>query len=167
MREMNKTLFSVAVVGLFLAMPSQSRATDYGMAGCGLGSMLIKDDGIVQIFAATTNGTSANQTFGITSGTSGCVADGVVMADKEQEAFAELNFEQLQHDMAQGSGEYLAAFVTLLGCTDDVRSDVYRFAQDNYAATFPNVATTPTQALYAFKIQASQEHLFAAECGRI
>src|SRR6266545_2071443 len=45
----------------------------YGLAGCGLGSMLIgSKPGIVQIFAATTNGSFGTQTFGITSGTSNC-----------------------------------------------------------------------------------------------
>ncbi len=45
----------------------------YGMAGCGLGSLAFGDDnGKIQIIAATTNGTSGTQTFGITSGTSNC-----------------------------------------------------------------------------------------------
>ena len=42
--------------------------------GCGLGSEIISDKNsvLMQIVAVTTNGTSGNQTFGITSGTSGC-----------------------------------------------------------------------------------------------
>lgn len=42
--------------------------------GCGLGAMIIKDDSTAVLLAlqATTNGTSGNQTFGITSGTLGC-----------------------------------------------------------------------------------------------
>jgi len=142
-------------------------AADYGMAGCGLGSMVIKDDGMIQILAATTNGTFNTQTFGITTGTSNCVADGVVMADKEQEAFTELNLDNLQRDMAAGQGEYLAAFVTLLGCSDAIRPSVYEFAQQSYGVTFPTDSTTPMQALYGFKIQASQQHDFAAGCSRI
>ena len=48
--------------------------------GCGLGSMLwAGQSGVVpKILAATTNGTSGNQTFGITTGTLGCQADGVI-----------------------------------------------------------------------------------------
>ena len=46
-------------------------AAKYGPAGCGLGSMIFDpDSGFTQIFAATTNGTSGNQTFGISTGTS-------------------------------------------------------------------------------------------------
>ena len=48
------------------------------MAGCGLGSMLFKDNNNtkgVQSTAATTNGIFDNQLFGITSGTLGCTGD--------------------------------------------------------------------------------------------
>lgn len=41
--------------------------------GCGLGYILFKDPKnpgiLIQVFAATTNGTFGNQTFGISSGT--------------------------------------------------------------------------------------------------
>lgn len=140
---------------------------DYGSAGCGLGSMLIKEDSILQIFAATTNGTFATQTFGITTGTSNCTSGGIVRADKEQEAFAEANLDALRRDMARGQGEYLEAFASLLECEETVKSDLYAFAQDRFQATFPTEATTSLQALYAFKLQLSQEQVFMSECGRI
>ena len=163
---MRTTMMALAA-GLGILVSPAAMAADYGMAGCGLGSMLIKDDGIVQIFAATTNGTSYSQTFGITIGTSNCVSDGVVMADKEQEAFTELNLDNLQRDMAAGQGEYLAAFVTLLGCSEAVRPTIYNFAQASYPITFPTENTTPMQALYGFKVMASQDHQLAAGCSRI
>ncbi len=44
----------------------------YGVAGCGLGSMVFgNQEGGIQVIAATLNGTGI-QTFGITSGTSNC-----------------------------------------------------------------------------------------------
>ena len=66
---MKRTIFAVIAV---LAISSSAWAGGYKSAGCGLGSMIIKDDGFVQVFAATTNATSGSQTFGITSGTSNC-----------------------------------------------------------------------------------------------
>lgn len=66
----------------------------YNMAGCGLGSLIIKDDGMVQIFASTTNGTGV-QTFGITSGTSNCVA-GQQDTSAEREVFLDVNYVQLK-----------------------------------------------------------------------
>src|SRR5580658_9609667 len=55
------------------APAAASGGAKYGTAGCGLGSIVFGNKaGIVQIFAATTNGTFATQTFGITTGTSNC-----------------------------------------------------------------------------------------------
>ena len=141
---------------------------DYGMAGCGLGSIIIKNDGFVQIFAATTNGTSVETlTFGITSGTSNCVQDGVVQTDKEQEAFVEANFDALQRDIAAGGGEHLAAFGTLLGCSDDIRADLYGSAQAALPVAFPTADTNALQALYLLKLQLSNVHEVKASCSRI
>ena len=45
----------------------------YGPAGCGLGSIVMgSKPGFMQVFAASTNGCSGSQTFGITTGTSNC-----------------------------------------------------------------------------------------------
>ena len=42
---------SIALLGLL----GQSNLNAYGSAGCGLGSLIIKEDGFIQLFAATTN----------------------------------------------------------------------------------------------------------------
>ena len=58
---MKKLLLStIAVVAL------SSSAFANANTGCGLGSVLIKDQSttVMQVLAATTNGTSGNQTFG-------------------------------------------------------------------------------------------------------
>src|SRR5262245_22752963 len=53
--------------------PAGHGTPGYGAAGCGLGSVFFgSKPGFIQVLAATTNGTSGNQTFGITSGTSNC-----------------------------------------------------------------------------------------------
>lgn len=165
-----RRLLSAPVVGataLAALTFSPAALADYGSAGCGLGSMIITQDNILQIFAATTNGTFANQTFGITFGTSNCTSTGVVRADKEQEAFAEANLDALRRDMARGQGEYLDAFATLLACEADVQPAIGGFAQDHYEAVFPTETTTPMQALYGFKLQLSMDPVFADGCKRI
>ena len=58
------------------AQGKKSFARQYGMAGCGLGSLAF-EPGEGQISAATTNGTFYNQFFGISSGTLNCV-DGAI-----------------------------------------------------------------------------------------
>lgn len=87
----------------------------YGMAGCGLGTFVFKENNKMQILAATTNGTSGSQTFGITTGTSNCKA-GKETATAEQRIFIEANLASLEKEAAQGQGEHLMAFAALLGC---------------------------------------------------
>lgn len=139
-------------------------ARSYGMAGCGLGSVIIGADGFLQIFAATTNGTFASQTFGITTGTSNCVRSGVVMADKEQEAFFESNYDELSGDIARGGGEHLEALSGLFGCSAEIRPVLFQQAQASYETIFPSERTTPIQALYLLKVTLSQDDRIAAAC---
>ncbi|WP_411824282.1 DUF3015 domain-containing protein [Leptospira sp. 'Mane'] len=116
-------------------------AVNYGMAGCGLGSMVPawKND-ISQVMAATTNGSSSNQTFGITSGTSNCTNDGIVKAEKAQEIFVHYNQAGLESEMAAGSGERINAFAQLLGCPTH-SSELGELVKKNYS----KIVTTETR----------------------
>lgn len=121
MFSLNKTFFfnyQLAIVSLSLFIfPNFVSAEPYGMAGCGLGSMVPawKND-IGQVLAATTNVSLSSQTFGITSGTSNCTTDGIVRADRAQEVFVAYNEEPLELETAKGSGERIRAIASLLGC---------------------------------------------------
>src|SRR5262245_45266261 len=105
---MTKKGLLLAVAALVLA--SSAKAAGHTSAGCGLGSILFdkKEAKVHLILAATTNGTSGNQTFGISSDTLGCTSSGVVLNNKKLEVYAAVNFEKLQKEMVQGGGEYLA-----------------------------------------------------------
>ncbi|KAK3603990.1 hypothetical protein CHS0354_026786 [Potamilus streckersoni] len=89
-------------------------------AGCGLGSTIFqgKDGLVFNVLAATTNGTSGNQTFGMTTGTLGCKGDDVVYKEKEAEVFVTDNYELLLNDAGRGNGEYVTTYASLMGCTD-------------------------------------------------
>ena len=154
-------------VFLVLTMTSSwVAAQEYGTAGCGLGSMLIESDGAVQIFAATSNSITSTQTFGITSGTSNCVEEGLVREDKEQEAFVEANLRHLRRDMAAGNGEHLAAFAHLLGCTPNSYPQVARLAQASFSSVFPSPQTTAAEILYLFRAKLQRSPV-GASCARI
>ena len=92
-------------------------AAKFGPAGCGLGTLLFKpDSGFTQIFAATTNGTSANQTFAISSGTSNCdTGPGNAHSAK---AFVQTNRAALAKEIARGRGETISSLTALAGCSD-------------------------------------------------
>lgn len=144
-------------VGVFLAplcatpALAQNRNTDTG-PGCGLGKELWanasnqKSIG-AQVLAATTNGTSGNQTFGITSGTSGCTSDGTILGQYKVNVFASANFDSLSQDMARGSGEHLASFAELLNVPQENRADFYTLAQTQYRGMLQAGENTPAAML--------------------
>ncbi len=138
----------------------------YGMAGCGLGSLIFGplDSPGAQILAATTNSTFASQTFGITSGTSNCVSGGVVAMDRRQQAFAEVNFSDLKRDMASGGGQFLASFATLLGCDRPAQVKLARVMQAEYETLLPSASTTPDELVNAVHLRISREPDLAAAC---
>jgi len=121
-----------ALVGL---AASTVRAEPYGTAGCGLGSIVFGDSqGIVQIFAATTNGLFGTQTFGITSGTSNCVRTGSGSASAK--AFIQANRETVAKEIARGAGETIVSLSSLAGCSD--ANAVGKILQRDFSAIFPN-----------------------------
>ncbi|NCN28160.1 DUF3015 domain-containing protein [bacterium] len=111
-------------------LASASYAASYGDAGCGLGSMAFgNQDGFVQIFAATTNGLSGNQTFGITSGTSNCGGGGSSATALQ---YIEANKVALANDVARGQGETLSALNQIMGCDASASSSL----QQNFESIF-------------------------------
>lgn len=106
----------LATLGLSVVAHADLKGTagNYGSAGCGLGSLAFgKQEGPVQIFAATLNGTGV-QTFGITSGTSNCGKS--VFAKAEINTFIESNSVALENDIVRGQGETLSTLNNMLGC---------------------------------------------------
>jgi DUF3015 family protein len=145
---------------------SQAHAEGYGMAGCGLGSLLFKTDNSksMQVLASTTNNILVPQTFAISSGTSNCVEGGVLKSEREQAAFAEVNFLELKRNMAMGGGEYLSSFSTLLGCTEASKTTLFKMTQDKYEAILPSASTTPIAMLKSVKEQIKATPALASSC---
>lgn len=113
------------------ALVDEVSGQGYGMAGCGLGSIVFGDKpGMVQIFAATLNGTGV-QTFAISTGTSNCEG---LSSSAKQTQFIETNKLALEKDLARGQGENLLALREVMGCKN------ISFSQDmvsNYRRGFP------------------------------
>jgi len=130
---MKKSLL-VALAGLFVSSLAFAHH-NYGMAGCGLGSKWFADDNVTsQVLAATTNGSSYNQLFGISSGSSNCTDHGHVRSAKEATMFIETNQIALANDIARGNGETLAHLSKVLGCSD--AQNVGAALQKNYDSIF-------------------------------
>jgi hypothetical protein len=145
------------------APAASSGGAGYGMAGCGLGSILFGPDsgGFGQILAATTNGTSGNQTFGITSGTSNCSDAGG--GSDSAKAFVETNRMAFAKDAARGNGETIASLAELAGCQDSAQ--VGSVLQQNFQSIFPSAGVSDTQV--SEKVVETLKQNAALACGNL
>jgi hypothetical protein len=90
--------------------------------GCGLGYMIWGDeqDSLVkQVLAATSNGISGNQTFGITSGTSGCDRPQYIVNNEKLNNFVRDNLDKIALESAKGDGESIKTLAKLLNVKDE------------------------------------------------
>ncbi len=108
--------------------------------GCGWGSAVFNGQkGVApQVLAATTNGTSGNQTFGITFGTSGCTQDGVVSSSWKISMFIDGSRVALARDAAAGQGENLDALASVMGVKADDRAAFAAAIKSNFGTVFAN-----------------------------
>jgi|SRR2546421_5917632 DUF3015 family protein len=135
---MKKLCTVVAIAALFPA--AAMAAGENNVGACGWGSKLFQNEsGLApQVLAATTNGTFGNQTFGITTGTSGCTQDGTVRSNWKASMFIDGNKEKLARDMSVGSGEALDSLAHLLGVESADRAAFDSLTKQNMARIFPS-----------------------------
>ncbi|MFZ4552469.1 MAG: DUF3015 family protein [Aquabacterium sp.] len=129
-----KKFFALAL----LAAAGSSMAAQNNVGSCGWGSKVFQgQSGIApQVLAATTNGTSGNQTFGITFGTSGCTQDGVVSSSWKTAMFIDGNRVALARDAAAGQGENLDALAVVMGVDKADRALFAATLKNEFAVVF-------------------------------
>ena len=140
----------IFVALLFVAtIPTLASAQNVGR--CGWGSKLFDGQkGIApQVLAVTTNGTSGNQTFAISSGTSGCTQNGVIKSNWRTAAFVDGNVNRLASDVSRGEGETLASLATLLEVDAAHTAAFNTELQSNFAKIFPSTGVESEQVLAA------------------
>lgn len=151
---MRKLLIAIA----FLGLGAQANAAAYGVAGCGLGSLVFKDQkGPVQIVAATLNGTGA-QTFGITTGTSNC-NDGQNLI----KAYIETNHEAIKTAAARGQGEALVGLAKVYNCQNTAA--LTNALRANYEVIFNSNDAAQTQSGIESAIRMNPE--LNTTCGQL
>lgn len=135
---MKRILWAGLALGVGLGVSSLQTA-HADSTGCGLGTTIFKgQSGVVpQVLAVTTNGTSGNQTFGITTGTLGCESNDTV-ASAEVRQFAAANIDHLARDVARGEGETLVSFATAMQVDPADRSLMFATLKDNFTVIFPD-----------------------------
>ena len=137
---MRKILIAVVIS----AVPAFAFAQQNNIGTCGWGAKLFDgQSGIApQVLAVTTNGTSGNQTFAITTGTSGCTQDGVVRSTWKTAMFIDGNKDRLARDMSTGNGETLDSLAHLIGISEQDRVAFDRAMQANVSVIFASGSTT-------------------------
>jgi len=156
---MKKILIAVVLS----AVPAFAFAQNTNIGGCGWGAKLFDgQSGVLpQVLAVTTNGTSGNQTFGITTGTSGCTQDGAVRSTWKTAMFIDGNKERLARDMSIGNGETLDSLAHLIGVRDEHRAAFNRVVQENLSRIFPSDNAATGQIVVALKQVLSSERELA------
>jgi hypothetical protein len=158
------------VFALFLVMGMSGMALgahDNTGPGCGLGQLAWadhpnKENIAPQVMMATTNGTFGAQTFGISSGTSGCTNDGKVWASEKVNVFTAMNFDNLSQEMAQGQGEHLTSLATLMGIPEENHQDFFAMTQENYTTLVQAGKTSPKAVVKAIH-DAMSGHIVLAQ----
>ncbi len=163
-------MLSVAVLFGMQAGLAMAANPDTG-PGCGLGKLAWGDYAhqkniAPQVMMATTNGSFGSGTFGISSGTSGCTNDGKVMAEHKTTVFAQLNFENLSQEMAQGQGEHLASLATLMGVPSEQHAAFFSMAQERYTSLIKTGETSPVAMVKAINDAVATHPVFAKASSR-
>lgn len=126
---------------ILMAASSSVFAVAPGGPDCGWGNMLFEgDSGPVHFVATTTNGTSGNKTFGMTSGTNGCSMDGALTYGGESMLGGIM--DEFSQDVAMGHGEALNAVAVLMGVAAEDRQTFAEVTHENFAVIFPNENVT-------------------------
>ena len=138
---MMKRLLIVSLAVMFAGLEIGTVSADeldrrpYGDGpGCGLGAQIFKDGPktmLHQSMAATTN-VAFSQTFAITTGSWGCTNNGKFVSIEHATLFANVNFDNLSQEMAQGGGEHLASLATLLGVPVEQQPEFFALTQEKY-----------------------------------
>lgn len=130
----------IVIASFAVLAAASSMAAQNNVGSCGWGSKVFEGQSGVapQVLAITTNGTSGNQTFGITFGTSGCTQDGVVSSHWKTAMYIDGNRVALARDAAAGQGESLNVLAEVMGVKAADRELFAATIKANFATVFAN-----------------------------
>ncbi|WP_344795121.1 DUF3015 domain-containing protein [Litoribacillus peritrichatus] len=141
---------SLLAAGLLAASFSASAVVPGGDS-CGWGNMLFEgQSGLpMHVVASTTNGTSGNASFGMTSGTNGCSANGTLTYGGQPMIDLSSIMDEFSEDVARGHGDALRTVAVALNIEAQDRATFDAVMHENFAVIFPNENVTSDQAMSA------------------
>ena len=159
---MTKGIFSAALaLGLTMGLASMHMA-HADSTGCDLGTTVWAGKSGLgpQILAVTTNGTSGNQTFGITSGTLGCDSNEQI-ASAEVRQLAAANIDNLAKDMARGEGETLASLAAAMKVDAGDQPLLFATLKSNFTRIFPTDSVSVDDVLVSIHGVMAEDEVLA------
>ena len=140
------------ITGLvLLSASSVASAAAPGGPNCGWGNMLFDgQSGLgAHIIASITNGTSGNNTFGMTTGTNGCsTSDTLTYGGKSMVSSIMGEFSE---DVARGEGDAMDTVAVVYGVEKQDRETFAKVMHENFAVIFPNEDVTADDMMAAIE----------------
>jgi hypothetical protein len=145
---MMKKLIGTAIL---MAASSSAYAVAPGGGGCGWGNLLFEGQTgtASHVIAVTTNGTSGNNTFGMTTGTNGCETDGSLTYGGSS-LFAGI-MNEFSEDVAAGQGEALNAVAVMMGVQPEDRATFAQVTHKNFNVLFPREDVTAEEVMISLQ----------------
>ncbi len=136
------------IAGLALLTASSSAmAVAPGGENCGWGNMLFKgQSGLgAHVIASITNGTSFNNTFGMTFGTNGCSTSGTLTYGGASMVSSIMG--EFSEDVARGEGDAMDTVAVVYGIEKQDRDTFAKVMHENFAAIFPSEDVTAAEMM--------------------
>jgi hypothetical protein len=144
------------------AIAPSSFAAIAGGDGCGWGQVLFEGQNgkASHVLALTTNGTSGNNTFGVTTGTNGCSSSGTISYGGKEMVDVSSVMDEFGEDLAQGDGEVITTVAVSIGIAPEHREQFKVTMRDNFDTILPSKDVTMEEVYAAmFKVMAEDEVL--------
>ena len=131
------------IAGLaLLSASSVVMAEAPGGPNCGWGNALFEGQSGLgsHIIASITNGTSGNNTFGMTSGTNGCSTSGTLTYGGKSMVSSIMG--EFSEDVAAGEGDAMDTVAVVYGVEKQDRATFAKVMHENFTVIFPNEDVT-------------------------
>ena len=136
------------ITGLVLLSASSVAMADApGGPDCGWGNMLFEGQAGIgpHFLATTTNGTSGNATFGMTTGTNGCSTSGKLTYGGKSMISSIMG--EFTEDVARGEGDAINTVALIYGVEQADRDTFAKVMHENFAVIFPNEDVTADEMM--------------------
>lgn len=132
---------------VLLGASSVAMAGAAGGDGCGWGNMLFEGQSgpAPHILGATTNATSGNNTFGMTSGTNGCTTSGKLTYGGKNVVSSIMG--EFSEDVARGEGDALNTVAIVYGVEQADRDTFAQVMHENFNVIFPSENVTADEMM--------------------